>query len=380
LRFVSQLRLARRAGGLSFGAGAQIPARFAAPLFLIAALCLGLSACGGNNERLGERVVPLGQPVPKGGGVYQIGKPYQVGDLTYTPREDPTYDRVGNASWYGEMFHGRRTANGEIYDMDSLSAAHPTLPLPVYARVTNLNNGRTIVVRINDRGPYARDRIIDLSRRSAELLGFRDNGTATVRVKYLGRAPLNGDDSYERKYLASQSWMRVANGKSSKGIAVAVSSTLPAENPENLLRPWKQAAPREAMPPDQAGSAAVAAQGWKATTKPVAAPAPAAVQPAATAALPAPQSTGSIPPAPKPKAAAEGAVIQAGSFKNKENADKARTTLAALGSVEVTPIGVGGNVYYRVRVGPFSPASTTQTALAKVKGAGFQGAKIISGN
>jgi rare lipoprotein A len=380
LRFVSQLRLARRAGGLSFGAGAQIPARFAAPLFLIAALCLGLSACGGNNERLGERVVPLGQPVPKGGGVYQIGKPYQVGDLTYTPREDPTYDRVGNASWYGEMFHGRRTANGEIYDMDSLSAAHPTLPLPVYARVTNLNNGRTIVVRINDRGPYARDRIIDLSRRSAELLGFRDNGTATVRVKYLGRAPLNGDDSYERKYLASQSWMRVANGKSSKGIAVAVSSTLPAENPENLLRPWKQAAPREAMPPDQAGSAAVAAQGWKATTKPVAAPAPAAVQPAATAALPAPQSTGSIPPAPKPKAAAEGAVIQAGSFKNKENADKARTTLAALGSVEVTPIGVGGNVYYRVRVGPFSPASTTQMALAKVKGAGFQGAKIISGN
>ena len=377
---MSQLRLARRAGGLSFGAGAQIPARFAAPLFLIAALCLGLSACGGNNERLGERVVPLGQPVPKGGGVYQIGKPYQVGDLTYTPREDPTYDRVGNASWYGEMFHGRRTANGEIYDMDSLSAAHPTLPLPVYARVTNLNNGRTIVVRINDRGPYARDRIIDLSRRSAELLGFRDNGTATVRVKYLGRAPLNGDDSYERKYLASQSWMRVANGKSSKGIAVAVSSTLPAENPENLLRPWKQAAPREAMPPDQAGSAAVAAQGWKATTKPVAAPAPAAVQPAATAALPAPQSTGSIPPAPKPKAAAEGAVIQAGSFKNKENADKARTTLAALGSVEVTPIGVGGNVYYRVRVGPFSPASTTQMALAKVKGAGFQGAKIISGN
>ncbi len=121
-----------------------------------------------------------------------------------------------------------------------LSAAHPTLPLPVYARVTNLNNGRTIVVRINDRGPYARDRIIDLSRRSAELLGFRDNGTATVRVKYLGRAPLNGDDSYERKYLASQSWMQVAaNGKSSKVVAVAVSSTLPAENPENLLRPWK---------------------------------------------------------------------------------------------------------------------------------------------
>ena len=361
----------------------QIPARFAAPLFLIAALCLGLSACGsGNNERLGERVVPLGQPVPKGGGVYQIGKPYQVGDLTYTPREDPDYDRVGNASWYGEMFHGRRTANGEIYDMDSLSAAHPTLPLPVYARVTNLNNGRTIVVRINDRGPYARDRIIDLSRRSAELLGFRDNGTATVRVKYLGRAPLNGDDSYERKYLASQSWMRVAgNGKSSKGVAVAVSSTLPAENPENLAatvetgraardgaaRPGGLRRRRRAgLEGNHQGGRRSRAGGCRHRPR-------------------LPRCRHLNPPAlfrslPKPKAQAGGAVIQAGSFKNKENADKARTTLAALGSVEVTPIDVGGNVYYRVRVGPFSPASTTQTALAKVKGAGFQGAKIISGN
>jgi rare lipoprotein A len=372
---VSLLRLARRAGGLSFPAGASIPARFAAPLYLIAAFCLGLSACGsGNNERLGERVVPLGQPVPKGGGFYQIGKPYQVGDLTYTPRADPGYDRVGNASWYGELFHGRRTANGEIYDMDSLSAAHPTLPLPVYARVTNLNNGRTIVVRINDRGPYARDRIIDLSRRSAELLGFRDNGTATVRVKYLGRAPLNGDDSYERKYLASQSWMQVASkGKSSKGVAVALNSTLPAENPENLVRPWQQAMPRETAPPDPAGSAEIAAQTWKPTAKVAAAQ-------SLAAALPVPQSTGSITPPSKPKPQTGGAVIQAGSFKNKENADKARTTLAALGSVEVTPIDVGGNVYYRVRVGPFSPASATRTALAKVKDAGFQGAKIISGN
>src|ERR1051325_4886866 len=105
-------------------------------------------------------------------------------------------------------FHGRRTANGEIYDMDRLSAAHPTLPLPVYAQVTNLANGRTIVVRINDRGPYARDRVIDLSRRSAELLGFRANGSTDVRVRYLRRAPLNGDDSYEQRFAASQSWAR----------------------------------------------------------------------------------------------------------------------------------------------------------------------------
>ncbi len=188
---MSQLRLARVAGERGACGGLARLAGFALPIFIIANLALGLSGCGGHNngETLGERVIPLGQPVPKGGGFYQVGKPYQVGSLVYTPREDPGYDRVGSASWYGELFHGRRTANGEIYDMDRLSAAHPTLPLPVYARVTNLNNGRTIVVRINDRGPYASDRIIDLSRRSAELLGFRNHGTATVRVKYLGRAP-----------------------------------------------------------------------------------------------------------------------------------------------------------------------------------------------
>jgi rare lipoprotein A len=180
-----------------------------------------------------------GMPVPKGGGAYMIGKPYQVGGAWYTPREEPGYNRVGRASWYGELFHGRRTANGEIYDMDRLSAASPTLPLPVYAQVTNLANGRTIVVRVNDRGPYANDRIMDLSRRSAEVLGFRGNGTALVRVKVLGRAPLNGDDHYEQRFLASQSFMQVAaKGKSRKASAHAVAS-LPAENPENLQTSWK---------------------------------------------------------------------------------------------------------------------------------------------
>jgi rare lipoprotein A len=358
LRFVYQSRLARIAGGPSSDAGAFGPAGCIAPLLLTAALCLGLAACGsGNNERLGERVIPLGQPVPKGGGVYHVGKPYEIAGLTYTPREEPGYDRVGNASWYGELFHGRRTANGEIYDMESLTAAHPTLPLPVYARVTNLNNGRSIVVRINDRGPYARDRIIDLSRRSAELLAFRTNGTATVRVKYLGRAPLNGDDSYERNYLASQGWMRVANrGKSPKdrAAAIAINRTLPAENPENLARPWKQAALLPSPAPQAPSSP--------------------------PAALAAPQSTASIPALTSAKLQGPGVVIQAGSFKNKENAERARTALAALAPVEVTPIEVGGGgVYFRVRVGPFATAGS-KTALTSVRNAGYQGAKIVSGD
>jgi len=186
--------------------------RLAVSLILISGLAAALTACGsGNGEKLGERVVPFGQPVPKGGGVYRIGSAYQVDGVWYQPKEDPAYDRVGTASWYGELFHGRRTANGEIYDMDRLSAAHPTLPLPVYARVTNLQNGRSIIVRINDRGPYANDRIIDLSRHSAELLGYRDKGTAQVRVQFLARAPLNGDDSYERRYLANHLSLVVEN-------------------------------------------------------------------------------------------------------------------------------------------------------------------------
>lgn len=152
------------------------------------------------------KVVSLGQPVPKGGGHYKVGNPYFINGRRYIPRVDRSYDRVGIASWYGTDFHGRRTANGEVYDMNALTAAHPTLPMPVYGRVTNLENGRTIVVRINDRGPYAHNRVIDLSRRSAELLGFKNKGTARVRVKYLGRAPLNGDDRYERRFLAHQPW------------------------------------------------------------------------------------------------------------------------------------------------------------------------------
>ena len=124
------------------------------------------------------------------GGIYKIGTPYEIEGEWYYPQEDATYDNTGIASWYGPKFHGRRTANGEIFDMDLLTAAHPTLPMPVRAKVTNLENGRSVIVRINDRGPFAKDREIDMSRHAADLLGFKEKGTAKVRVQYLGRAPL----------------------------------------------------------------------------------------------------------------------------------------------------------------------------------------------
>lgn len=141
------------------------------------------------------RVVKPGEPVPKGGGRAMVGTPYKVAGKRYTPRLDPSYRAVGLASWYGDAFHGRRTANGEVFDSASISAAHPTMPLPSYARVTSLTTGRSIVVRVNDRGPFHSNRVLDMSRRAAEMLGVRQAGIAKVQVEYVGPAPVEGDDT-----------------------------------------------------------------------------------------------------------------------------------------------------------------------------------------
>lgn len=155
-------------------------------------------------------------PLPKGGGRHQLGEPYQVAGRWFTPREDPAYDKVGIASWYGPQFHRRMTSNGEWFDMDYMSAAHATLPIPSYARITNLENGRQVVVRINDRGPFVGTRIIDLSRKAATTLAFQEKGMAQVRVKYLGPAPL-GDD---RKRLAALN-QRIPSGGAAVMVAAA---------------------------------------------------------------------------------------------------------------------------------------------------------------
>ena len=169
------------------------------------AACLFLANCASSGKfasrldpRYGvsssPRVVAFGDPVPKGGGTYRVGRPYTVGGQVYVPEENVNYREEGLASWYGDDFHGRLTANGEVFDMASLTAAHPTLPMPCYARVTNLSNGKSLIVRVNDRGPYHGNRLMDVSSRAAELLEFKGNGVARVRVEYVGRAPLEGSD------------------------------------------------------------------------------------------------------------------------------------------------------------------------------------------
>jgi rare lipoprotein A len=140
------------------------------------------------------RVTSNRHGIRRGGGRDQVGKPYKVRGKWYYPKEYKHYSKVGAASWYGDAFHGRLTANGEIYDTEHLTAAHPTMPLPSYARVTNMANGSSVIVRVNDRGPYHDGRIIDLSKRAAQMLGYAQVGTTEVKVDYIGRAPLEGDD------------------------------------------------------------------------------------------------------------------------------------------------------------------------------------------
>lgn len=169
---------------------------------------INYSAPSRTGTRPSPRLIGFGRPVAKGGGVAKLGKPYRIAGRLYVPRREPNYNKTGKASWYGKDFHGRKTANGEVYDMNALTAAHPTLPLPSYAYVTNQKNGRTVLVRINDRGPYAHNRIIDMSRASARILGFENQGVTNVRVRYAGPAPLNGSDWRELQYLAQQPWSR----------------------------------------------------------------------------------------------------------------------------------------------------------------------------
>jgi rare lipoprotein A len=198
----------------------------------VAGACLALANCASSGKfssrvdpkygvSSSPRVVAFGDPVPKGGGTYRVGKPYTVAGRVYVPEEDVNYREEGLASWYGDDFHGRLTANGEVFDMASLTAAHPTLPMPSYARVTNLSNGKSLIVRVNDRGPYHGNRLMDVSSRAAELLEFRGNGVARVRVEYVGRAPLEGSD--DRQLVAtlrtgvpapSPSLVRVASARS----------------------------------------------------------------------------------------------------------------------------------------------------------------------
>jgi rare lipoprotein A len=321
-------------------------------------------------DGLGPRLVQIGEPAPRGGGHFKIGQPYEIHGQRFVPKEDPDYDRRGVASWYGELFHGRPTSNGEIFDMERLSAAHPTLPLPSYVKVRNLDNGLSAVLRVNDRGPFRKGRVIDLSKRAAEVLGFTRAGTANVRVSYLRAASLDGDDGFERDYLSTRGYSQYAGTIGPDGTAeVVIAVTAPG-------------APKHPPLPERPQRGAVS------DAQPVSEPVP-----IGTVASPGPDwtrsagvnsiqvdadITGAIGSSLAEKL--DGPMIQAGLFKNPGNAQRAQQMLSGVGPVEIAPIMDRGQTYYRVRVGPFLDGISAATALSDVADAGYEGAKIILQN
>lgn len=249
--------------------------RTAGYLALVAFLSVGLAGCSSTSKSKGKSVgshintkskfsvseygvaasprMTTAKRPKKGGGRAFVGKPYRVRGKWYTPKEDENYDKAGLASWYGPNFHGRLTANGEIYDQFHLSAAHPTFPLPSYARVTNKKNGNTVIVRVNDRGPFAHGRIIDLSNQAAELLDMKHEGVAAVRVEYVGRAPVEGDDT--RYLMASYR----PGGSSAPAGGVIATGVMMAMNTVDAALPGVGVASAGMTPPAALGAASATA-------------------------------------------------------------------------------------------------------------------------
>jgi rare lipoprotein A len=271
--------------------------------------------------------------VPKTRGLYKIGKPYRIKNTWYYPAEDYNYSETGIASWYGPKFHGRLTANGETFDMNTLTAAHRTLPMPSSVRVINLKNGRSLKLRVNDRGPFARGRIIDVSRRAAQLLGFQRSGTTPVRVEIIA------DESQRLKLLA-------LNGKIPKDqkISSAVRST-----------------PVESIPLTDLNS-----------DRPAAAPAnpPVSSTPPSKA-----ETVSSL--RTQPVSGKEQIFVQAGAYIGFPNASKARTRLSRFGAAWLSETRVGRQKYYRVRIGPLQSVDDADKVLSQIISAGFPKARIV---
>ncbi len=306
---------------------------------LVGIITTGLLLSGCSSDRKldpfagkGSPVYSKSGPIPKGGGRHHVGKPYTVAGRTFYPTANPEPVQVGVASWYGPRFHRRRTANGEWFDMNYLSAAHPTMPLPSYARVTNLENGRTVIVRVNDRGPFVGTRIMDLSRAAAERLGYLRQGKARVRVEYLGPAPL-GDD---RRLLARLNRMTDA----SKPTLLAAIDGRAIDAP-----PVRVARNRPPQPPVRTAAAGAAAM-------------PRQVRPAGYAPLP-------------------GYFVQVAAFINPDNAEAARRRLGRIGPVDVRPVEVAARRFWRVRLGPLASLEDAEDLLGRVRSIGHHDARIV---
>ncbi|MFZ1988361.1 MAG: septal ring lytic transglycosylase RlpA family protein [Alphaproteobacteria bacterium] len=322
-------------------------------------------------------------------GTYRVGQPYQVAGTWYYPKEQPNYDEVGLASWYGPGFHGHLTADGEVYDQRSLTAAHATLPLPVNVRVTNLDNGRSIVLRVNDRGPFHPGRIIDVSQRAAELLGFREAGTARVRVEYLSRA-----DGQPYTMMASSSKPPATSPAPARPSANApvIASMAPIPDPPASAANSPSQMPADAGNAPQLRAPIISSQGAKP------APESSGLAQAHVAAGDLPSdsdfaSEGSVastassvdvasaPPAASadldPPVPSGQLYVQVGAFSDAHNAMQLYNEVLGFGKASISPLAANGQTIYRVRLGPVADADEASRVTSKLKAHGHDGAKIV---
>ncbi|WP_439814459.1 septal ring lytic transglycosylase RlpA family protein [Zavarzinia sp. CC-PAN008] len=309
-------------------------------------LAAGLAACASTPEPPAPPPRQAAEPAPVANPSYKVGKPYQVAGVWYYPRVDWKYDETGIASWYGDEFHNKLTANGELYDQFTLTAAHKTLPMPSTVRVTNLENGRTLNLRVNDRGPFVVGRIIDVSRRAAQLLGFEQQGTARVRVQVMAPADVPGGIEVPQPEIAPEE------------------RTVIATAPVGAIT----AAPL-APPPGQAGRPA--------------AQRPVPQRPATLRPPPVERPPISAAPPPEPAriltlpVRATRIYVQAGAFTSVANANRLKAQLAPIGPTLVTQAAIEGDNYYRVRIGPMATVADADAALARVIAQGQTTARIV---
>lgn len=300
---------------------------------LLGALAFALAACGSHGGGSANNIA-----APNANGFYKIGQPYQIDGKWYYPAVNWSYNETGIASWYGPDFDGKYTANGERFDMNALTAAHRTLPMPSIVEVTNLDNGRSIQLRVNDRGPYARDRILDVSRRAAQMLGFENSGTAHVRVQLLQQPTLQAELLAQR------------NG----GPDVEAPTQLAAAEPIATVNQQTLAPPDGAAAPSPAANATIAAQ----PTAPRAATSHLALVTRAEAAT---NRAPAVAPAAKSKM-----YIQAGAFSSRQNAETLKAKLTQFGTVKIDTAQVHGASVYRVRIGPIATTGEADRLLGDV--------------
>ena len=313
------------------------------------------------------------------GGQYKVGKPYQVNGTTYYPRVEPDYNHVGIASWYGADFHGKRTANGDVYDMNALTAAHTTLPMPSKVRVTNMENGRSLILTVNDRGPFVKNRIIDVSRRAAQLLGFARQGTAKVRVEAVNHRM---DENIRTAALPQSDGVEVPptfpSGGTTQPVGVdpVADVTMQAAAPPPGANLSKQAAAmvRPVLAPEAAAINTAATATPAPTHAAVTAPTQAPAAGPTVADAPTPISVAAaVPVTPTPRAL----YVQGGAFRNRDNASALQREFVQYGPTEIKPATVDGTTFYRVRLGPVYDSADAKSLLAQIVDAGHDYARLV---